>query len=146
MSLQIHNTLTQQKEDFKPLQPGKVSLYVCGMTVYDYCHIGHARVWVVFDVITRYLRSCGYEINYIRNITDIDDKIIKRALENNEPYQALTERMIDAMHCDAEALNILLPNKEPRATEYIKPMIALIEALLAKNIAYINTDGDVCYK
>lgn len=144
--LQIYNTLTQQKEIFKPLQPGKVSLYVCGMTVYDYCHIGHARVWVAFDIITRYLRSCGYEVIYIRNITDIDDKIIKRALENNEPYQALTERMITAMHHDTDALNILLPTEEPRATEYIAQMVALIETLLAKGYAYINADGDVCYQ
>ncbi len=144
--LQIYNTLTQQKEVFKPLKPGKIGLYVCGMTVYDYCHIGHARVLVAFDMVTRYLRSRGYEVNYVRNITDIDDKIIKRAQENNEPYNALTERMIAAMHEDEKKLGILLPNQEPRATDHIPQMIAMIQKLVANGHAYIADNGDVYYQ
>lgn len=143
--LQIQDTLTQKKESFKPITPGKVGIYVCGMTVYDYCHIGHARMLVAFDMVTRYLRSRGLEVTYIRNITDIDDKIIKRAQENNEPYTALTERMITAMHEDLQALGVLPPTKEPRATEYVPQMIELIKTLMEKNYAYIATNGDVCY-
>lgn len=143
--LQIYNTLTQRKENFKPLQPGKVGLYVCGMTVYDYCHIGHARVLVAFDMVTRYLRSRGFEVNYVCNVTDIDDKIIKRAQENNEPYTALTERMIHAMHEDIQKLGVLPPTTEPCATHYIPEMVALIQALLHKGYAYVAADGDVCY-
>lgn len=143
--LQIYNTLTKQKEIFKPLHPGKVGLYVCGMTVYDLCHIGHARVMVVFDMVTRYLRSQSYDVNYVRNITDIDDKIIKRAQENNETYTALTERMIAEMQQDSAALNILPPTIAPKATAYIAEMIQLIETLVAKNYAYIAEDGDVIF-
>ncbi len=143
--LKIYNTLTQQKEIFKPLQGKKVGLYVCGMTVYDLCHIGHARVLVAFDVILRYLKSQGYEVHYVRNITDIDDKIIKRAQENNETVSELTQRMIDAMHEDFSRLNILPPSKEPRATDAIKPMLDLIQSLLDKGYAYKADNGDICY-
>jgi len=114
--LEIYNSLSKTKEAFKPLQEGKVSMYVCGMTVYDYCHLGHARVLVVFDVVARYLRASGYQLTYVRNITDIDDKIIKRANENKEPFGELTERFIKAMHEDCDALNVLPPDQEPRAT------------------------------
>lgn len=144
--LQIYNTLTQRKEIFKPLKPGKASIYVCGMTVYDFCHIGHARVLVAFDMVTRYLRSRGYEVNYVRNITDIEDKIIKRAQENNEPYTTLTDRMIHAMHEDEKTLNILPPTHEPRATEYIPQMIAMIQKLIANGYAYVAENGDVNYE
>ncbi|MEN9471424.1 MAG: cysteine--tRNA ligase, partial [Pseudomonadota bacterium] len=143
--LKIYNTLTQQKEIFKPLQGKKVGLYVCGMTVYDLCHIGHARVLVAFDVIVRYLKSQGYQVHYVRNITDIDDKIIKRAQENNETMSELTQRMIDAMHEDFAQLNILPPSKEPRATDAIKPMLDLIQSLLDKGYAYKADNGDICY-
>lgn len=143
--LQIHNTLTKQKEVFKPLKPGKVGIYVCGMTVYDLCHIGHARMLVVFDMVTRYLRWRGFEVKYVRNITDIDDKIIKRAQENNESHSALTKRMISEMNNDLSALNVLPPNAEPRATEYIAHMIDLIKTLLDKGYAYVVDDGDVIY-
>lgn len=143
--LQIYNSLTQQKESFKPIHPGKIGIYVCGMTVYDYCHIGHGRVMVAFDVITRYLRACGYEVNYVRNITDIDDKIIQRASQNSEPYQNLTARFIEAMHEDERSLNVLSPNHEPRATLYIDHIIHLIQRLLEKNFAYIADNGDIYY-
>lgn len=144
--LQIYNTLTHQKEIFQPLQSGKIGIYVCGMTVYDDCHIGHARAtMVVFDVIVRYLRSQGYEVTYVRNITDIDDKIIKRAQENQEAYSDLTERVIKSMQADAAALNVLPPTIEPRATEYIPKIIELIQTLLAKKHAYVAENGDVCY-
>ncbi len=121
--LQIHNSLTRQKEPFQPIEPGKVRMYVCGMTVYDYCHLGHARVMVVFDVVYRYLRALGYEVTYIRNITDIDDKIIRRANENGEPFLALTERFIQAMREDAEALGVLPPTDEPRATAHMAEIL-----------------------
>src|ERR1043165_9032741 len=111
-ALKIYNTLAREKQPFTPIEPGKVRIYVCGMTVYDLCHIGHARVMVVFDMVTRYLRSRGFEVKYVRNITDIDDKIIKRAQENNETYNALTERMIAELHQDSAALNILPPDRE----------------------------------
>jgi len=143
--LHIYNTLTKQKEIFKPSQPGKVGMYVCGMTVYDLCHIGHARVMVVFDMVARYLRGLGYEVNYVRNITDIDDKIIKRAQENNEPFLALTKRMIQEMAHDSAALNVLPPDVQPRATEYISQMINLIQKLLNNGYAYVADNGDVCY-
>lgn len=143
--LQIHNTLTKQKEIFKPQHAGKIGIYVCGMTVYDLCHIGHARVMVVFDMVARYLRSRGYEVNYVRNITDVDDKIIKRAQENNEDYTALTERMIAEMNKDSAALNVLPPDSAPRATEYIADMIKLIKTLIDKGYAYVADDGDVIY-
>ena len=145
MTLQIFNTLTRQKEEFKPLQPGKVGMYVCGMTVYDFCHLGHARVMVAFDVIARYLRHRGFEVNYIRNITDIDDKIIKRANENGEAFDALTERFIAEMHKDADLLEIERPNAEPKATAHIDDIIRLVETLIAKGYAYAPGNGDVYY-
>lgn len=143
--LKIYNTLTQKKEKFTPLHAKKVGLYVCGMTVYDLCHIGHARVLVAFDVMLRYLSMQGYQVNYVRNITDIDDKIIKRAQENNESMSALTQRMITAMHEDFAQLNILPPTHEPRATDAIPQMLDLIQILLEKGYAYQAENGDICY-
>jgi cysteinyl-tRNA synthetase len=143
--LHIHNSLTKQKERFTPIEPGKVKLYVCGMTVYDFCHVGHARVMVVFDVVTRYLRASGYDVTYIRNITDIDDKIIARANENNETIQALTEQFITEMHRDADALGVERPTAEPKATEAISEMLAMIETLIDKGLAYAADNGDVYY-
>ncbi|MGZ8096724.1 MAG: cysteine--tRNA ligase, partial [Methylosarcina sp.] len=143
--LKIYNTLTRQKEPFKPKVPGKAGMYVCGMTVYDYCHIGHARVMVVFDTVARYFRYSGYELTYVRNITDIDDKIIQRANENGEDFRQLTARFIDAMHEDERALGVLPPDIEPRATQSIADIIAMIEALLAKGYAYVGSNGDVYY-
>ncbi len=143
--LKIYNTLTRKKELFKPLVAGKVGLYVCGMTVYDYCHIGHARVMVVFDTVARYFRYLNYELTYVRNITDIDDKIIKRAIENGEEYGRLTERFIDAMHEDERALSVLPPDIEPRATQSIGDIITMITTLAAKDLAYVGTNGDVFY-
>jgi len=143
--LQIYNSLTRKKQEFIPIEPGKVRMYVCGMTVYDYCHIGHARVMVVFDVVARYLRCKGYAVTYVRNITDIDDKIIRRAQENGEEIGALTERFIAAMHEDAEALGVLPPTVEPRATENIAPIIALAQTLLDKGFAYVASNHDVYY-
>ena len=143
--LQIHNSLTKQKERFIPIEPGKVSLYVCGMTVYDFCHVGHARVMVVFDVVTRYLKASGYDVTYIRNITDIDDKIIARANENKETIQTLTERFIAEMHQDADALGVERPSAEPKATEAIAEMLAMIETLITKGLAYAADNGDVYY-
>jgi len=143
--LQIHNTLTRRKEDFVPIEPGKVRMYVCGMTVYDYCHLGHARVMVVFDMVARWLRASGYDVTYVRNITDIDDKIIRRAQENNESIRALTDRFIAAMHEDADALGVLRPDHEPRATEYVASMQGLIARLTEKGLAYVAANRDVCY-
>src|SRR3990167_1335555 len=143
--LTIYNSLTQQKEPFQPIEPGKIKLYACGMTVYDYCHIGHARSWVVFDVIVRYLRSCGWEVTYVRNITDVDDKIIQRAHDNHESTTALTERFIRALHEDETALGIVAADHEPRATEYIASMIALIQTLITQGHAYVAGNGDVCF-
>lgn len=143
--LVIHNSETKRKEPFAPLRPGKVSMYVCGMTVYDYCHIGHARVLVSFDVITRYLRYAGYEVNHVRNITDIDDKIIRRANENGESIQALTARFIEAMDADAAALGVIKPDSEPKATEYIDPIISMVRTLVEKGHAYPASNGDVYY-
>jgi cysteinyl-tRNA synthetase len=143
--LKIYNTLTRQKEPFKPRVAGKAGMYVCGMTVYDYCHIGHARVMVVFDTVARYFRYSGYELTYVRNITDIDDKIIQRANENGEDFRQLTARFIDAMHEDERALGVLPPDIEPRATQSIADIIAMIEALLAKGYAYVGSNGDVYY-
>ena len=143
--IRIYNTLTQQKEEFRPIEPGKVRMYVCGMTVYDYCHLGHARVLVAFDVITRYLRHRGYEVNYVRNITDIDDKILRRADENGEPYNQLTDRMIKAMHEDEARLGVLSPDEEPRATAYIDEIIAMIHKLIASGHAYAADNGDVYF-
>ena len=143
--LHIYNSLTRRKEAFQPIEPGKVRMYVCGMTVYDYCHVGHARVLVVFDVITRYLRACGYDLTYVRNITDIDDKIIKRAQENGEDFNALTARFIDAMHEDSAALGVLPPDLEPRATTSMDDIIRMVETLIARGHAYAAANGDVYY-
>ncbi|HCA03915.1 cysteine--tRNA ligase [Vreelandella alkaliphila] len=144
--MHIYNTLTRRKEPFTPLVAGKVSMYVCGMTVYDYCHLGHARVMVAFDVITRYLRYRGYDVTYVRNITDIDDKILKRAEENNESISTLTERMIQAMHEDEARLGVLPPSHEPRATGHIDDIVAMIETLIKKDYAYAAANGDVYYR
>lgn len=144
--LHIYNSLTRAKEPLKPIHPGKVGLYACGMTVYDYCHIGHARVMVVFDMVSRYLRSQNYQVTYVRNITDIDDKIINRARENKEEITALTERFIKAMHEDERTLGVLPPDYQPRATEYIPQMIALIQKLIDQDYAYVAKNGDVYYR
>jgi len=143
--LQIYNTLTHSKEVFTPIEVGKVRMYVCGLTTYDYCHIGHARMLVAFDVVVRYLRVVGFEVTYVRNITDIDDKIIHRAQENGEPFTALTERFIGYMHEDETALGILRPDIEPRATGYIAQIIAMVQTLIDKNLAYAADNGDVYY-
>jgi cysteinyl-tRNA synthetase len=141
--LQIYNTLSRSKQVFKPLVPGKVKMYVCGMTVYDFCHIGHARVMIVFDMAVRWLRASGYEVLYVRNITDIDDKIIHRAVENGEPISALTQRFIDAMHADSDELGLMHPDQEPRATGYIAQMQGMIGKLIKNELAYQAEDGDV---
>lgn len=146
MSLQIFNTETRQKELFSPIHDNKVGIYVCGVTVYDLCHIGHARVMVVFDTVVRHLRLLGYDVNYVRNITDIDDKIIKRALENGESIQALTERMIGEMHADEKAMNVLRPDMEPKATEYMPEIKSMIQLLIDKGFAYPASNGDVYFK
>ncbi len=143
--LHIHNSLTRRKAPFQPIEPGKVRMYVCGMTVYDYCHLGHARVLVVFDVIYRWLMRCGFEVTYVRNITDIDDKILARAAENGEAFGDLTERFIAAMHEDAAALAVLPPDEEPRATAHIGEIVAMIERLIENGHAYIAENGDVYY-
>ena len=146
MSLTIYSTLSGKKEVFTPREPGKIGLYVCGITVYDYCHIGHARVLVAFDVISRFLRSQQWQLHYVRNITDIDDKIINRAQKNSEPYTDLTSRYIEYMHEDEKALGILPPDTEPRATAHIADIIAMIEILIAKDYAYQAGNGDVYYR
>jgi cysteinyl-tRNA synthetase len=143
--LKIYNSLTRSKQDFVPLTPGKAGLYVCGMTVYDYCHLGHARVMVVFDMVVRWLQVGGLDVNYVRNITDIDDKIIKRSQENNEPIEALTDRFIRAMDEDAASLGVIPPAHEPRATCYVESMISMIQTLVDKGIAYPASNGDVYY-
>jgi len=143
--LKIYNTLTRKKEIFTPRIEGKVGLYVCGMTVYDYCHVGHARVMVVFDTVARYFRYSGYELTYVRNITDIDDKIIHRAREQGVSLTELTERFIEAMHEDERALSVLPPDIEPKATQSIPGIIAMIEILCAKDLAYVGNNGDVFY-
>jgi cysteinyl-tRNA synthetase len=143
--LQLTNSLTRTKEDFVPLTPGYVRMYVCGMTVYDLCHLGHARVFVVFDMVTRWLRASGYRVEYVRNITDIDDKIIKRAQDNGETPAQLTGRFIAAMHEDERALGVLPPDHEPRATEYVAQMLALIGQLIRNGLAYPASNGDVYY-
>ena len=143
--LKIYNTLTRKKELFSPRVEGKVGLYVCGMTVYDYCHVGHARVMVVFDIVARYFRYSGYELTYVRNITDIDDKIIHRAHEQGVTLTELTERFIDAMHEDERALSVLPPDIEPKATQSIPDIIDMIEILCAKDLAYVGHNGDVFY-
>lgn len=143
--LQIFNTLTRKKESFVPLVPGKVSMYVCGITIYDFCHVGHARTYVAFDVMNRYLRFCGYDVTYVRNITDVDDKIIKRANENGESCDALTARYTVAMHDDFHALGLMPADIEPRVTTHMAEIIELIETLVAKGYAYIASDGDVLF-
>ncbi len=143
--LQIHNSLTGNRQPFVPLQAGHVGMYVCGVTVYDYCHVGHARFLVVFDLVRRWLRHCGYQVVYVRNITDIDDKIIRRAAENGEPIEALTARFIEAMHQDCTALGVEPPDHEPRATQHVGGIIKMIEQLLARGHAYVASDGDVLY-
>jgi cysteinyl-tRNA synthetase len=143
--LKIYNSLKREKQAFTPIEPNKVRMYVCGMTVYDYCHLGHARVMVVFDMVYRWLKASGYDVTYVRNITDIDDKIIKRAIENGETIQQLTDRFIAFMHEDADALGVLRPNHEPRATEYVAQMLDLIGKLESNGLAYQASDGDVNY-
>ncbi len=145
MSLRIYNTLSRALEEFSPLEPGHVRMYVCGMTVYDLCHLGHARSMIAFDVVQRWLRASGQKVTYVRNITDIDDKIIRRALENGETIRHLTDRMIDALHEDADALGIERPTHEPRATDYVPQMLDIISTLENKGLAYRAGNGDVNY-
>ncbi|UMR28849.1 cysteine--tRNA ligase [Massilia sp. MB5] len=144
-NLKIYNTLAREKQTFKPMEAGKVRMYVCGMTIYDYCHIGHARMMMAFDVVFRWLKASGYDVTYVRNITDIEDKIIKRAVENGETIRELTTRFAKYMDEDTAALGILEPTLVPRATEYVPQMLALIERLEAKGLAYKADDGDVNY-
>ncbi len=144
--LTIYNNFSKTKEEFTPLEAGKVKLYVCGITVYDHCHIGHGRSFVAFDVVTRYLRYRDYDVTYVRNITDIDDKIIARAKENGEAFQTLTERFITAMHEDFALLGMLPVDKEPRATDYMPQMIDMVQRLIDKDFAYVSDNGDVYYK
>jgi len=144
--LQVYNSLTRKKEPLNPIVPGKLGIYVCGMTVYDLCHIGHARVMVVFDLVTRYLRERGYEVNYVRNITDIDDKIIARSIENNESIEELTGRYIDAMHEDTDRLGVQRPDHEPRATQHMDEIISLISKLIENGYAYRAKSGDICFR
>lgn len=143
--LKIYNTLAREKQTFTPIVAGKVSMYVCGMTVYDYCHLGHARVMVVFDMVSRWLNATGYAVTYVRNITDVDDKIIKRAQENQETIGVLTQRFIDAMDEDSAKLGVIRPSLEPRATDYVDHMIAMITTLIDKGFAYLADNGDVYY-
>ncbi len=143
---QLYNTLSKSKQPFTPIEAGKIRMYVCGVTVYDLCHIGHARVMVSFDVITRYLRARGWDVEYVRNITDVDDKILKRAAENGETPDQLTQRMIAAMHEDEAALSVLRPDQEPRATHHIQDIIDMVQALIDKGFAYAASNGDVYYR
>ncbi|MEQ9868410.1 cysteine--tRNA ligase [Pectobacterium odoriferum] len=143
--LKIFNTLSRQKEEFKPIHADQVGMYVCGITVYDLCHIGHGRTFVAFDVVARYLRYLGYSLKYVRNVTDIDDKIIKRAIENGETSDQLTTRMIAEMHADFDALNILRPDAEPRATHHIADIIEMVETLISRRHAYVASNGDVMF-
>ena len=145
MTLRIHNTLTRALETFTPLEPNRVRMYVCGITVYDLCHVGHARMMIAFDLIYRWLRTLGFDVTYVRNITDIDDKIIRRALERKMPIRALTTEMVAEMHADLDALGVLRPTHEPRATEFVPQMLSMIEALEAKGLAYRAGNGDVNY-
>ncbi|MEC6814094.1 cysteine--tRNA ligase [Photobacterium toruni] len=144
--LKIYNSLTRQKEVFTPIHPGKVGMYVCGVTIYDLCHIGHGRTFVSFDVVSRYLRYSGYDLTFVRNITDIDDKIIKRAAENGESCESLTERLIGEMHADFDALGMKRPDVEPRATQFIAEIIALCERLIERGFAYVASNGDVMFE
>ena len=143
--LHLYNTLTRTKEAFQPLQPGKVGLYVCGPTVYDYFHVGNARTFSVFDLVVRWLRASGYEVRYVQNITDVDDKIIKRANESGEPIEALTERLVEAFVHDSGRLGLVRPDAQPRATRFIGPMLELIERLEGRKLAYRGSNGDVFY-
>ncbi|HCI51795.1 MAG TPA: cysteine--tRNA ligase [Gallionella sp.] len=143
--LKIYNTLARDKQEFVSIEPNVVRMYVCGMTVYDYCHLGHARVMVVFDMVYRWFKASGYDITYVRNITDIDDKIIRRAAENNESIHSLTQKFVDAMHADADALGVTRPDHEPRATQYVPEMLEMIAKLEANGLAYLAADGDVNY-
>ncbi len=143
--LKIFNTLSRQKEEFKPIHAGKIGMYVCGITIYDLCHIGHGRTFVAFDVVARYLRYLGYSLTYVRNVTDVDDKIIKRAIENNETCEQLTTCMLAEMHKDFDALNLQRPDLEPRATHHIPEIIELTERLIARNHAYVAANGDVMF-
>lgn len=144
--MQIYNSLTGTKSEFKPITPGEIKLYVCGQTVYDYCHIGHARSMIVFDMVVRFLRSQNYKVTFVRNITDVDDKIINRANENKETCDALVDRFITIMHDDEKKLGLLPVDHEPRATQFIKPIIELIQILLDEKMAYIAGNGDVCFE
>ncbi|OHC62635.1 MAG: cysteine--tRNA ligase [Rhodocyclales bacterium GWA2_65_20] len=143
--LTIYNSLAREKQEFVPIDPGHVRMYVCGMTVYDYCHLGHARVMVVFDLVARWLRASGYRLTYVRNITDIDDKIIRRAAENGESIRSLTDRFIAAMNEDAAALGVARPDHEPRATDYVPQMLDIIGALEQNSLAYAAGNSDICY-
>ena len=143
--LRLYNSLLREKQEFVPIEPGRVRMYVCGMTIYDLCHIGHARMMLAFDMIVRWLRASGFQVTYVRNITDIDDKIIRRASENGETIRQLTDRQIGYMHEDVGLLGGLKPDYEPRATEYVPQMIALIEQLMTNGLAYVAENGDVCY-
>ena len=145
LALDVYNSLTRKKERFTPITPGKINLYVCGVTVYDACHLGHARAMVAFDVMVRFMRAAGYAVTFVRNITDIDDKIIQRAALRDVSIDALTQQYIDAMHHDAKALGCLPPDDEPRATAHIDAIIQLIERLIANEHAYVSASGDVCY-
>lgn len=145
LMLKIYNSIAREKQDFVPITPGKVKIYVCGMTVYDYCHLGHARVLVVFDTVIRWFKANDFAVSYVRNVTDIDDKIIKRAQENNESIETLTQRFIQAMNEDSTALGVLPPSHEPRATEFVEHMIAMISTLVEKRLAYHAKNGDVYY-
>lgn len=144
--LKIYNTLKREKEEFKPIKPNEVGMYVCGVTVYDLCHFGHGRTFVSFDVIVRYLRYLGYNVRYVRNITDVDDKIIKRSLANNESADQLVDRMIAEMYKDFDALNILRPDVEPRATQHMPEIIQMVQTLIEKGHAYVAEDGDVMFQ
>ncbi len=145
MTLRIHNTLSRQLETFVPIEPGAVRMYVCGITIYDLCHVGHARMMVAFDLIYRWLQVLGYRVTYVRNVTDVDDKIIRRALERGMAIRALTDEMIVAMHTDLDALGMLRPTHEPRATEYVPQMLSMIAKLESKGLAYVSPNGDVNY-
>jgi len=145
MALTVFNTLTRKKQSFEPIQPGHVGIYVCGVTTYDYCHIGHARTYVAFDIVVRYLRKLGYDVKYVRNITDLDDKIIKRAAENGEDFHQVTERFISEMHQDFDALNLVRPDIEPRVTAHMAEIIEMIQRLIDNGNAYEAGNGDVLF-
>jgi cysteinyl-tRNA synthetase len=144
--LTLFNSMTKQKEVFKPLKPNQVSMYVCGVTVYDHCHLGHARYMIVFDIFSKYLRHLGYQVKFVSNITDIDDKIIKKAFEKDVTYDVISQTITDSMHQDAQALGVALPDVEPKATEHIEDMIHMIQTLIDKGFAYVAGNGDVCFE